>query len=101
MKFQGAVEGDCRLAGEAYHAQAVGAVRSNFILDDSVVEAEHFAYVVSGFAVLTQNEDAVSDAVGKLLLLCVQVGESADVSISRIAGDHIALVDVLAVGVER
>ena len=62
-----------------------------------VVHADERADVVAGLAVLMQHEDAVGDAVGELLLLCVQVGEGAYPARGAVIGDHVPYVDVLAV----
>ena len=73
MQLELLVEGDGGLAGKADHAQAVGAVRGDLKLHHMVVQTQERAHVVAGLAVLMQDEDAVGDAVGKLLLLGVQI----------------------------
>ena len=98
MQLELFIEGDGGLAGKADHAQAVGAVRGDLKLHHMVVKAQQGAHVVAGPAVLVQDEDAVGDAVGKLLLLGVQIVGGEDRVLFGIIGYKIARVDILAVG---
>ncbi len=97
MQLQLLAERHRRLARETYHAQTVRAVGSYLKFNDVIVHADERADVVAGLAVLMQHEDAVGDAVGELLLLCVQVGKGADPAACVVIGDHIPDVDILAV----
>ena len=98
MQLEGLLEGDGGLARKTYHAQAVRAVRGDFVIDDVIVQPEQGGGIVTGLAVLVEDEDAVGDAVGELLLLCAQVIESADVVLRRVIGDKVACVQVHAPG---
>ena len=91
------VKGDGGLARKADHAQAVGTVRGDLKLDHVVVQAEQYAHIVAGLAVLVQDEDAVGDAVGKLLLFRVQILGREDAVSRRVVGHQIADVHVLEI----
>ena len=62
-----------------------------------IVAAEKRRHIVTGLAVLMQDQDAVGNAVRKLLLLGVQILERADGLLAGVIGHQIARVDVLAV----
>ena len=96
VQLEGLFEGDGSLARKTDHAQAVRAVRGDLVIDDVIVQTEQDGDIVTGLAVLIEDEDAVSDAVGELLLLCAQVVKSADMVLRRVVGDEVARVQVHA-----
>ena len=63
-----------------------------------VIQTQQGGDVVAGLAVLVEDEDAVVDAVGKFLGLCVEVVGGQDAVGAQIQSHEIAGVDVLAVG---
>ena len=102
-ELQGLAEGDGGLAGQADHGQAVGAVRGDLELHHVVVLADDGSDVLAGGeAFFVQDEDAVLQAVGELLLLRVQVGKGADRVGFRVERHKVARVQVAAgsVGVD-
>ena len=100
MQLEGALEGRARLAGKANDGKAVGTVGRDLELDHAVVIADDLRHVVAGLhIILTQDEDAVGDAVRELALLGVQVGKCADGVGLGVVGHQIALVQVRAGGV--
>ena len=98
MQLKRLVEGHGGLTRQTDHAQAVGAVRGDFKLHHMVVAPKQYRHVVAGPAVLVEDENAVGDAVGELLLLSVQIGQGADKALLGVVGHTAARVDVLAVG---
>ncbi len=92
------VEGHGGFPGQADHAEAVGAVGRDLELHHVVVTADEGGDVVTGADVLPQDEDAVGDAVGELLLLGVEVGELADEATAGVQGHQVAQVEVGAGG---
>ena len=97
VQLEGALEGRARLACKADNAQAVGAVGRDLELDDGIIETENARHVETRLGVLfLQNEDAVGDAVGELLLLGVQIFERADGITLGVVGNKVALVEVRA-----
>ena len=63
-----------------------------------VVQTQERCHIVAGLHILVEDEDAVGDAVGELLLLCVQVVQRADMVFGGVIGHQVTLVQVLAVG---
>ena len=100
VQAEGLVKGHGGLARQTDHAQAVRAVGGNLELDDVVIAADEGGDIVSGHGGLMDDEDAVGDAVGKLLLLRVQVLEGEDGLGFGAPGDEIALVEVIVGGRE-
>ena len=82
------------LPGQTNDGQAVGAVGGDLKLHHMVVQTSHRLDVVPGLAVLTQDEDAVGDAVGELPLLGVEVGQGAVAVCFGVVSHQIALVEV-------
>ena len=78
MEGQRLVKGGRRLPGQPNDGQAVRAVGGDLELHHMVVRADHREYVVSGLAVLPEDENAVGDTVGELPLFGVEVGQGAD-----------------------
>ena len=99
MELQLLAEGSRGLAGKADNGKTVGAVGGYLKFDNVVVSAYDGPYIIAGLhAVLVQDEDAVGDAVGEFRLLCAQVIESAYACGLGVVCNHVALVDVLAIG---
>ena len=98
VQLQLLIEGHGGFAGQADHAEAVGAVRRDLELHHVVVASDEGGYVVAGAAVLAEDEDPVLDAVRELLLLGVEVGELADMVLLRVIGHQVARVQVRAGG---
>ena len=100
VQLERAAEGRACLAGKANDGKAVGTVGRDLELDHAVVIADDLRDVVAGLPIiLTQDEDAVGDAVRELALLGVQVGKRADGVGLGVVGHQIALVQVGADGV--
>ena len=100
VQLERAAEGRACLAGKANDGKAVGTVGRDLELDHAVVIADDLRDVVAGLhIILTQDEDAVGDAVRELALLGVQVGKRADGVGLGVVGHQIALVQVGADGV--
>ena len=94
MELQLLVEGHGGFARQPDHAEAVRAVRGDFELDHVVVTADHGGDVVAGPDILMQDEDAVLDAVGELLLLGMEVTQLADFSLPGVVGNEVAEVEI-------
>ena len=95
MEPQGQVEGGGDLPGQTDDAEAVRPVGGDFELHHVVVRADDGADVVPGLdALLVEDEDAVGNAVGELLLLRVEVRQGADVLRFRVQSQSVMLVDV-------
>ena len=102
VQCQRLLEGCGGLPGQTDHGQAVRAVGGDLKLHHMVVHADDGLDVVAGGDVLfVQNENAVGNAVGELLLLGVQVGQRADGAVGGVQSHHIALMQVLQVGGQR
>ena len=67
MELERLLEGDGGLAGQADDGEAVGAVGGYLELHHVVVAADDGDYVVTGFAVLLQDEEAVLNGVGEVV----------------------------------
>ena len=91
-------EGDGSLTGKTDHAEAVGAVGSDLKFHNVIIIADYSADIVAGLAILTEDKNTVGNAVGELLLLCVQILKSAHLAELCVVSEHIAVVDILAVG---
>ena len=65
-----------------------------------VVQTQDGGDVIAGIAVLVEDEDAVGDTVGELLGLGMEILRGEDDAALAVDGHQIALVDVLAVGVD-
>ena len=98
VELEGLAEGDRRLPGQADDAEAVRAVGGDFKFHHMVVRADDGADVVSGLAVLVEDEDAVGDAVGELPLFRVEVRQGADMLPRHIQRHGVAGVDIGAAG---
>ena len=101
VEGEGLVKGSRRLPGQADDGQAVRAVGGDLELHHMVVQADDGLDVVSGPAVLLEDEDAVGDAVGELLLLGVEVGQGADGPALGVEGHQIHGVEVLTARLHR
>ena len=92
-------EGDGGLTGKADDAQTVGAVGGDLKLHHMVVQTQNRGDVVAWLcALFVEDEDAVLNAVGELLLLGVNVRERQHSAGGGVVADQISLVNVLTVG---
>ena len=66
-----------------------------------VIQARYRPDIVSGFAVLPEDEDAVRDAVGELPLLRAEVRQGADGVCLCVVSHQVPLVEVLAICHQR
>ena len=98
VQLEGLFERDGGLTRKTDHAQAVRAVRGDLVINDVIIQPEQDGDIVTGPAVLVEDEDAVGDAVGELLLLCAQVVKRADVVFRRVVSNQIARMQVHAPG---
>ena len=102
MEGQGLLIGGGHLPGQADDAEAVRPVGGDLKLHHMVVGANDGLDVVAVLdALLVEDEDAVGDAVGELLLLGVEVGQRADDVGFGVVGHQVPLVEVGADGIRH
>ena len=98
VELQRLAEGDGRFSGQTDDGQTVGTVGGDLKFHHVVIQTQQGGDVIAGLAVLVEDEDAVVDAVGEFLGLCVEVSGGQDAVGAQVQGHEIASVDVLAVG---
>ena len=92
--------GRCGLASHAYHREAIGTVRRDLELDNTVTQPEHVADVVAGLVfaerrIIIENENAVLDSIRHIVLGKSELGNGAEHSV-RLGAAELAALDVAA-----
>ena len=101
VQLQGTAKGGAGLPCKADNGQAVRPVGGDLKLHYMIVRADDLGHIVAGLHILVQHEDAVSDAVGELLLLRVAILQRADGIGLGVVGHQIAHMEVGAGSVGR
>ena len=101
VQLQGTAKGGAGLPCKADNGQAVRPVGGDLKFHHMIVRADDLGHIVAGLHILVQHEDAVSDAVGELLLLRVEILQRADRIGLGVVCHQVAHVDVGAGSVGR
>ena len=102
VESQGLLVGGGHLPGQTDDAEAVGAVGGDLELHHMVIRADNELDVIAVLdPFLVEDEDAVGDAVGELLLVGVEILQGADGACLGVVGHQVPLVEVGADGVRH
>ena len=101
VQLQGTAKGGAGLPCKADNGQAVRPVGGDLKFHHMIVRADDHSHIIAGLHVLVQHEDTVGDAVGELLLLCVEILQRADGIGLGVVGHQIARMEVGAGSVGR